>query len=120
MALRGGLEMAPARSHKPITRVRLPLSQFDAGVAQREERLFRKQQATGSRPAAGFRETINGLWGCRGWPPVLHTGKQPGSIPGRSTAGDSAKNKDFYMGGVAERKSGGHHIRVSAVPVFRG
>ena len=85
MALRDGLEVVPARSHKPITRVQLPLSQFDAGVAQREERLFRKQQTTGSRPVAGFRQIIDGLWGCRGWPPVLHTGKQPGSIPGRST-----------------------------------
>lgn len=55
MALRGGLEMVPARSHKPITRVQIPLSQFRCRRSSAgKEQLFRKQQAAGSKPAAGF------------------------------------------------------------------
>lgn len=55
MALRGGLEMVPARSHKPITRVQIPLSQFRCRRSSAgKERLFRKQQAAGSKPAVGF------------------------------------------------------------------
>lgn len=47
--------MVPARSHKPITRVQIPLSQFRCRRSSAgKEQLFRKQQAAGSKPAAGF------------------------------------------------------------------
>ena len=85
MALRGGLEMVPARSHKPITRVQIPLSQFRCRRSSAgKERLFRKQQAAGSKPAAGFQTYDKRALGLQGVATCLASRKQPGSIPGRS------------------------------------